>query len=329
MRRFTALLLSLLCLACGGCGSPEDPVVSRTGFALNTAVSIDLYGSYDPAIAEDAIALCASYETVFSRTDPDSELCRLNAGELTEASPELAEVLTMALSYARLSNGAFDPTLGALSDLWQFTADHPQVPPDEAIDEALEGSGYERVALDGCRVSLPSGCHVDLGGIAKGYIAGRVRDFLAEQGVASAIINLGGNLYCLGTKPDGSPFRVGVQYPYRERDQVIAALEVSDVSVVTSGVYERYFEEDGVLYHHILDPATGCPVRNNLLSVTVISPSSVQADALSTACFVLGLEKGMALVDRIDDTYAIFLTEDFSLHCSAGLRETYAVTDLS
>ena len=328
MKRLSLLLLALLCLLGAGCGARTD-TVSREGFALNTTVSVTLYGDADGAIAQEAIALCASYEALFSRTDPDSELSRLNAGELTEVSPELAGVIGEALDYARLSEGAFDPTMGALADLWDFTGDTPAVPDPGDIARALEGAGYEGVEVQGNRVSLPAGCRLDLGGIAKGYIADRIRDYLTDQGVASAIIDLGGNLYCLGAKPGGAPFRVGIQYPYQDRNEVIAAMDAADLSVVTSGVYERYFEEGGVLYHHILDSATGYPVENGLLAVTVAAPSSLAADALSTACFALGLEEGMALIDSLEGVYALFITGDFALHPSAGMAESCRLEVLS
>ena len=293
MKRLLPLLLALLCLLGGGCAAQS---MSRTSFALNTTVSVTLYDCRDEAIADGAIDLCASYEAIFSRTDPASELCRLNAGELTEVSPELASVMEEALFFAQLSDGAFDPTMGGLADLWNFSGE---------------------------------GCRIALGAIAKGYIADQMREYLTSQGVTSAIIDLGGNLCCLGTKPGGEPFRVGIQYPYRNRNEVIAAMDAADLSVVTSGVYERYFEEDGVLYHHILDSATGFPVENSLLAVTVAAPSSLTADALSTACFALGLEKGMALIDSLEGIYALFITDDFALHPSAGMEEACRLEVLS
>ena len=326
MKRLLPLLLALLCLLSGGCAAQS---MSRTSFALNTTVSVTLYDCRDEAIADGAIDLCASYEAIFSRTDPASELCRLNAGELTEVSPELASVMEEALFFAQLSGGAFDPTMGGLADLWNFSGEAPAVPDPGQVALALKGVGYAGVEIRGGQVILPEGCRIDLGAIAKGYIADQMREYLTSQGVTSAIIDLGGNLCCLGTKPGGEPFRVGIQYPYRNRNEVIAAMDAADLSVVTSGVYERYFEEDGVLYHHILDSATGFPVKNSLLAVTVAAPSSLTADALSTACFALGLEKGMALIDSLEGIYALFITDDFALHPSAGMEEACRLEVLS
>ena len=318
------LCLLALCLLLTGC-SGEPPVVEGSDFLLNTAVSVKLYGDYDPDIVQGALDLCRSYELVFSRTDPRSELYQLNHGQCTTVSEELAAVIQLGLRYSSLSGGAFDITTGTLSDLWQFTALEPVVPDAQAVEEALSHVDWRTVTVEGNTVTMPAGTIIDLGGVAKGYIADRMADYLREAGVTSAIINLGGNLYCLGTKPDGSDFLLGIQYPYQQENISIATVEVHDLSVVTSGTYQRYFEVDGQLYHHILDTETGYPVDNGLLSVTILSPSSADADALTTACFALGLEDGMALVDSLPNVYALFITDDFAVHCSSGLSDTYTV----
>ena len=164
---------------------------------------------------------------------------------------------------------------------------------------------------------------IDLGGIAKGYIADRMAEYLRGEGVTSAIIDLGGNLYCLGTKPGGQLFQVGIQYPYEDRQTVIGSLPAEDLSVVTSGVYERCFTVDGKLYHHILDTTTGYPVENDLLSVTIISDASVDGDALSTSCFALGMEAGMSLIENLEGVEAIFITNDFATHITSGLEGVF------
>ena len=142
-----------------------------------------------------------------------------------------------------------------------------------------------------------------------------------ENGVESAVINLGGNVLCVGSRPDGTPFRVGLQRPFADRNETIATIEVSDLSVVSSGIYERYFEQDGQLYHHILDPATGYPCENNLVAVTILSEESTDGDGLSTTCFALGLEKGMELIESLENVEAMFITEDNELHYSSGFPQ--------
>lgn len=307
----------LLSLLLSGCGN-RQPVV-REAFLLDTFVSVTLYDGSEET-AQGALDLCRRYEAVFSRTDPDSELCRLNCREISQVSDELAEVIALGLDYARLTDGAFDITAGSVTSLWDFSAETPQVPDPAAVTEGLTHVGWERVSLTGNTVAFSDPeTVIDLGGIAKGYIADRMADYLREEGVTSAIIDLGGNLYCLGTKPGGQPFQVGVQYPYEDRQTVIGSLPAEDLSVVTSGVYERCFTVDGTLYHHILDTATGYPVENDLLSVTIVSGASVDGDALSTACFALGREAGTALIESRENVEAIFITDDFAIHITSGL----------
>ena len=311
----------LLSLLLSGCGN-RQPVV-REAFLLDTFVSVTLYDGSEET-AQGALDLCRRYEAVFSRTDPDSELCRLNCREISQVSDELAEVIALGLDYARLTDGAFDITAGSVTSLWDFSAETPQVPDPAAVAEGLTHVGWEKVSLTGNTVvfSDPETI-IDLGGIAKGYIADRMAAYLREEGVTSAIIDLGGNLYCLGTKPGGQPFQVGVQYPYEDRQTVIGSLPAEDLSVVTSGVYERCFTVDGTLYHHILDTATGYPVENDLLSVTIVSGASVDGDALSTACFALGREAGAALIESRENVEAIFITDDFAVHITSGLEGVF------
>ena len=311
----------LLSLLLSGCGN-RQPVV-REAFLLDTFVSVTLYDGSEET-AQGALDLCRRYEAVFSRTDPDSELCRLNCREISQVSDELAEVIALGLDYARLTDGAFDITAGSVTSLWDFSAETPQVPDPAAVAEGLTHVGWERVSLTGNTVAFSDPeTVIDLGGIAKGYIADRMADYLREEGVTSAIIDLGGNLYCLGTKPGGQPFQVGVQYPYEDRQTVIGSLPAEDLSVVTSGVYERCFTVDGTLYHHILDTATGYPVENDLLSVTIVSGASVDGDALSTACFALGREAGAALIESRENVEAIFITDDFAVHITSGLEGVF------
>lgn len=197
------------------------------------------------------------------------------------------------------------------------------IPPDaDALAEACTHVDYRSIVIDeqaGTVMLTDPDAAIDLGFIAKGYIADRIREYLVSKQVASAIINLGGNTLLIGDKPDKSPYRVGIQYPFGSAGDIITTLSVRDQSVVTSGVYERFVEADGVRYHHILHPKTGYPVENGLLSVTIITNSSTDADALSTACFLLGLSDGMALIESLPDTEALFITDDYELHYSSGL----------
>lgn len=183
--------------------------------------------------------------------------------------------------------------------------------------------------LDGNLLTFAKeGMGLDLGAIAKGYIADRIKDYLLEQGVKSATINLGGNVLCVGEKPEGTPFKIGIQKPFSDRSETIAVMNISDKSVVSSGIYERYFEKDGKIYHHILNPATGYPYDNHLVSVTIISDKSVDGDGLSTSCFALGLDKGMELINSLPDVQAVFITDDYELHYSDGFEEEISMADV-
>ena len=301
-----------------GCVKSASPLSEQT-FALDTIVTVTFYRERDRAAVQEALALCRDYELVFSRTDSRSELYRLNEADRMEVSDGLRTVLETALDYCRASGGKFDVTMGGVSGLYGFSEAAPHAPAPEALAEALSHVGYKQISIDGSTVRIADPeTVVDLGAAAKGFIADEMKAYLAAHGVEHAIISLGGNVLTLGGKPDGSEFRVGIQYPEKDSTQLVTTVAVSDYSVVTSGVYERFFVEDGVTYHHILDPETGMPLRNGLLAVSIVGPCSLDCDALSTACFALGPEDGMALIEKTDGYEAVFITEDKALHRSSG-----------
>ena len=289
-----------------------------TAFALDTVVSVTYYRDADREAALEALALCRDYELVFSRTDPDSELFRLNASGSMTVSPALRAVLELALEFCRESGGRYDVTMGGVSALYDFSGD-PHRPDDAALREAVAHVGWEKLRLDGDTVTLTDPAAViDLGSVAKGWIADRMKALLEERGVEHAIISLGGNILTLGGRPDGTDFQIGIRYPERDSDALAATVRVKDESVVTSGVYERFFVEDGVTYSHLLDPATGLPLQNGLLAVSVVGESSARCDALSTLLFALGLDEGLAYINALDGYEAVFITEDHALHRSRG-----------
>ena len=330
------LLLSVaLCLS--SCGQKKEPVI-KSGFYFDTVITITLYGESEALapLFDEVFTLCAHYEAMLSRTVKDSDIAKINeaAGTPVTVHPETISLLQTACFYAELTNGLVDPTVTPLLLLWGFgdagtsvPLSAPSIPPDaDALAEACSHVDHHSIVIDeqaGTVMLTDPHAAIDLGFIAKGYIADRIRDYLISQNVASAIINLGGNVLCIGEKPDHSPYRVAVRYPFGGAEDVITTLSVRDQSVVTSGVYERFIELDGVQYHHILHPQTGYPVENGLLSVTIVTDSSTDADALSTACFVLGLTDGMTLIESLDRTEALFITDDYELHYSSGLQELH------
>ena len=301
----------------------SDPIRAMD-LKLNTVVTITIYDSDDTAILDECMSLCDKYEKIFSRTEEESELYRLNHRLLSpisgtdntyEISEPLAELISLGLSYSRACQGAFDIAIAPLTSLWDFTSSSPEVPNGQDIENALASCGYEDVTIDGQLITLTSpDTQFDLGGIAKGYIADRLKEYLLSRQVKSALIDLGGNVLCIGQKPSDEPFTIGVQKPFAQRGENLMTLSVRDRSVVSSGVYERYFEKDGILYHHILNPRTGYPYDNDLTAVTIISEHSADGDALSTTCFALGLEKGLAFAESQEDVQAIFVTKDNDIY---------------
>ena len=317
-------------------GSQEP--VSATAIKLNTAVTVTIYDSQDRELLTECMNLCDKYEKIFSRTASDSELYQLNHRELTpvagtedtfQISDPLAELIRKGLYYSELSEGAFDIAIEPLTSLWDFTAEDPQVPEDRLMQKALTKCDYHNVSVsDNNEVILKTeDTAIELGAIAKGYIADRLKDYLISQGVKSAIINLGGNVLCIGGKPNDSSFKIGIQKPFADRSETIAVMDIKDKSVVSSGVYERCFEQDGTLYHHLLNPRTGYPYDNGLIAVTIISDESVDGDALSTTCFALGLEDGMKLAESLDNVQAFFVTSDYEIHYTKDFQKEITVTE--
>lgn len=298
--------------------------LSQTGFYFDTVISVTIYDSSKEYTLDGCFALAAKYENLFSTTVEGSDIRNINQaeGKPVTVDAETAFLLEKALSYAELTDGLFTPTIAPLSSLWNFstiTADSMTVPDAEKIERRLAHTDYHILQINGQSVQLTDkeGA-VDLGAIAKGYIADQMKAYLLEEGVESALINLGGNILAIGTKPDKESYIVAIQKPFAKTGTAETTVAVTDCSVVTSGIYERCFEQDGILYHHVLNPHTGYPVENTLASVTILSHSSADGDALSTCCLLLGLEKGKALIDALPDVEALFITKDGTLYYTDG-----------
>ena len=321
IHKFYALIAAVVIVFANltGCAVSQSEKISESAFVLNTVATITIYDSTDKTLLDGAFDLCRKYELTFSRTAENSEIYRLNARQVRTVSEETAELIAEGLHYGALSDGAFDITIEPLAVLWNFMGDAPAVPTAADIKAAREKIDYTVVSVSGNTVLFSNDtARLDLGGIAKGYIADRVKDYLVSRGVERAIINLGGNVLCIGGKTDTQGFKIGIQYPFEAGS--IASVTVSGLAVVSSGIYERYFEEGDKLYHHLLDPKTGYPADNGLLSVTIVGANSSVCDALSTACFVLGVDRGSALVEGLDGYYAIYLTDDYAFRFSAGAQ---------
>ncbi len=333
---FLALVICTAAVLAGGCGQKQPEPVSSQGFYLDTVCEItvwDMENMNEEAASEairGAFSLCAEYEALLSRTRPDSDIGRLNSagGAFTACDPRTVEVLREGLCYSESSGGLFDITVGPVSSLWDFHHPESGIPDREAIEEALRHIGWQGLTVtdEGAQLADPLAA-VELGGIAKGYIADRMAEYLRDRGVTGAVINLGGNVECIGSKrpdrPGGDriPFRIGIEYPYSDRKEILGTVEVTDGTVVTSGVYERYIEADGVKYHHILDPSTGWPAQTDLISVTLCAGAgrSADCDALATTCILLGREAGLARIEAEEGIEALFIGADGEVCTTSGM----------
>lgn len=319
-RLLIIILSAIMLIMCSGCAAEKElPKQTAVGFYLDTVITLSAYAEDDQAL-KDALDECGRYEQLLSRTVEGSDVWRINHanGEPVEVSEDTMEILRCAIRIAGLSGGVFDVTIAPVSTLWDFTSEAPVLPDAETIAKAAELVDYKKIELDGNTVKLPAGMMIDLGGIAKGYIADRVAEYLEKRGVKHAILSFGGNVVAIGLKPDGNQWTVGIQDIDGATGKSMLKVKVSGGSVVTSGIYERGFDLDGVRYHHLLSPETSWPVQNELASVTILSESSMECDALSTAAFVLGTEEGTKLIESLEGVEAIFITRDRTVSCTSG-----------
>lgn len=330
--RLLCALLAVLALLCG-CEKepppPEGPAEEEshiaTLLAMDTVMKLTVYGPGGQAAADRASARIEELEALLSVTDEGSEIYAANhsEGAAVPVSSDTAALLGKALALCGASEGTLDVTIYPVVRAWGFTTGTYRVPEAEELRELLTRVDYTRVSLEGGSLALPAGTEIDLGAVAKGYAGDQVMASLKGQGVSSAIIELGGNVQALGSKPDGSPWRVAVHAP--DGSGYAGVLEIRDRAVVTSGGYERYFEEDGETYWHIIDPATGYPAKSGLASVTVVSESGVEADALSTSLFVMGRERAEAYWRGRGGFQCILIGEDGSVAVTEGLEDSFSL----
>ncbi len=327
-----SILIALTVLAVASCaGTGEKEPVTSSEFLLGTTCVITILDWEKEADPQDAITLAfekiQSMENLLSVNIDTSDISSINRSGLSGFTPDpmVLDVLNQALDIAGFSDGRFDPSIGRLVALWGIGTDHAAVPEEKDLEEALSTIDYKKIEIsDTGRVSLLNpGASLDLGGIAKGYAADIVRDSLRSSGIRSAIINLGGNVLVMGKKASGDPWRIGIQDPREPRGEYLGIIEVSEKAIVTSGVYERFFVEDGVHYHHILDTETGYPVQNGVISTSIIHARSVQADGLSTALFALGVEEGMTLANTLEDTGVIMIDENNRVYITDNLKDSF------
>lgn len=324
----TAALALAVTLA--SCSSPaptntDNSPHTRDVFAMDTYMSMKAYGENGEKALSEAEEYIKKLESDLSATSPDSCISRVNSADSkpTEITDEAAEIIAKALEIGKKTNGALDITLYPMLKEWGFTTGEYQIPKTEAISRILRNTGFERVQLSGNAVTVPDGFQIDLGALAKGFTSDKIMDIMRKNDVSSAIVSLGGNVQAVGTKPDGSQWKVAVRDPFAP-DTDMCVVEIGSKAVITSGNYERFFTgSDGKNYWHILDPSDGFPADNGLVSVTVIGDSGLECDALSTALFVLGDGKAQDYWDANQGFDMILVTDDKRIVCTDGIADSF------
>lgn len=309
-KKITASILAV-CLIFVCCGCVSDNPINSSGFMFDTAAVITVYSKSDSSAADNTLKYCAEFENILSVTNEQSELYKLNNLQTLDVSEHILKNIQKAEQYSNLCNGSFDITIRPLSALWDFKKSI--IPTDSLIENALKSVDYKKIAINGSTVSL-NGTQLDLGGIAKGYIADMATEHLKEQGVDKALINLGGNIVAFGKE-----YNIGIKMPFS--NHILAELKIKDKAVSTSGTYERCFINEGKVYHHIIDARTGYPADTGLDSATVIAEKSIDADALSTVCILLGKEQALKLINSIDGVEVILVDTKAKLYVSDGVKQ--------
>ena len=318
------LLLTLSSAVLTGCANNTD--ASGVCFAMDTVMSFTIYGKNRDAALAACQAEVYRLDALFSATDPRSDISRINAGagEFVEVSDETAELIERSLSLSKTTDGAFDITVYALVECWGFISGDYRVPAADEITQLLGNTGSGTVEVQGGCVRIAGGQKIGLGAIAKGYLTDRIWSILESYEVSRAVISLGGNVLVLGDKPDKTAWRVGIEDPFTA-DGYFGVLSAADMAVVTSGGYQRYFEDDGKRYHHIFDPSNGYPSDSDLVSVTIAAKDGTLADALSTAFFVMGSTQAKRYYDNSDGFEMILVTKSKEVIISAGLRDVFTL----
>ncbi len=322
MKRFclSAMLLAITLLA--ACAPAASQAHTATLFAMDTVMDLSAYGEQGEIALDNAQDLIRELEGLLSTTREGSEIYALNHGETVALSPSTRELLDRALALCGDTGGALDITIYPVVRAWGFTTEEYQVPDSQTLTALLDKVDYTQITLEGDSLLLPDGMELDLGAVAKGYTGDRLMELFRQSEIASAYVNLGGNVQVLGASPDGDPWRIGIRDP--DGEGYAAVVEVTDRAVVTSGAYERYFEQGGVRYGHIIDPDTGYPARSGLISVTIVSQSGTLADGLSTALFVMGKDRAVQFWRTRDDFDFILIEEDGTVTISQGIENSFS-----
>lgn len=333
-KKIIMIIMSLvLSISVVGCSKNNKDPISRTELTMGTVVKITLFDGGSEEVLDKAFNRIGEIEDLVSVNKEGTELDKLNENsgiKPVKLSDTSYDIINKGLYYTKLSKGGYDLTIGPLVKLWSIGLPEAKVPTQEEINQAISKIDYSKVEInpDTKEVFLTEkGMSIDLGSIAKGYATDEVVDILKTEGVKSAIIDLGGNIYALGLKEGNKNWNIGIQNPFDDRGSAIGSLQVSDKTVVTSGVYERYIEKDGIKYHHILNPTTGYPYDTEIQGVSIIADKSIDGDALSTLIFTKGIDEGLELVESLKGVDAIFITNEKKVYITEGLRGNFKITN--
>ncbi|HDK7157356.1 TPA: FAD:protein FMN transferase [Clostridium botulinum] len=333
--KYVTILLLCICLPLVfvGCDSKSEEPVSRETYLMGTIINIKAYGKNADKAVQASVDKISDIENKMSLNISTSEINKINknAGIApVKVSKNTFDVVKASLIYSEKTKGSFDITVEPLVSLWGIGTDKARIPSKDEINNALKLINYKDVVINEKESTIMlkrKGQAIDLGAIAKGYTADELKKVLLNHNVSSAFLNLGGNIYVLGNKPDKTPWKIGVQNPLEPRGDYLGIVSVSDKSVVTSGNYERFFERNGKRYHHIFDTKTGYPAEKGLISVSIISNKSIDGDALSTSVYTLGLDEGKKLIESLKDVEAVFVTNDKKVYITSGLKDTFKLTN--
>ena len=295
---------------------------TRQLFAMDTVMSFTAYGKNSEQAVDAAVKEVQRLDELLSTGNPDSEVSAINTKGSGTLSDDTKTILTEAMEIYRETDGLFDVTIYPLMQLWGFPTQEYHVPTESELQKALTKVDASQIVIEGDQVTLGTGQQMDLGGIAKGYTSARIMEIYREYGITSGMVSLGGNVQTLGTRPDGKDWNIGIQNPDGQQGSLLAALPVENKAVITSGGYERYFEEDGNTYIHILNPKTGYPADSGLVSVSIISENGMLADALSTSLYLMGEEKAAEYWRTHADAFDMILEDkDGTLYVTEGLSQ--------
>lgn len=321
--RLTMLFLSsiLLLASCQQQGYDRQSLI-----ALGTVCTIQLPAGTRPQVYDQVQKALDTVDGELSRTKASSQIAILNREKQATLSDDVLALLQEGIEVAEKTDGAFDPAIGALTGMWAIATDHPRVPSEEEIQSV--DTDWRHIRIVGDQVTIPATMEIDLGAIGKGYAADRIKEVLRENRVSSALVNLGGNIYAIGEKQRGNPWVIGLRDPNGDEGQAFITIQVRDLSLVTSGAYERNFTQDGVTYHHILDRKSGYPAESDLASASILGPSSTLCDALSTSVFVLGSEKGMDLVESLAGYACVLVKKDGAILFSRDFPYPYQLRSI-